>query len=372
MLKTIQTSKLFSLWQDPLSGVESWVLTKRVAPLQQSFYFTNPAFSADGRFLWFYSAFPPAGNANYGRLLAVLDFETDTATYFPETQFLDASPVVDAETAEVYWVSGLEIWKRSPYPAQAAQLVTAFPAELANNRRPYRLATHLTFSADRQKLNIDAQIGNEWFVGAVPLDGGPLEIWQRFEQCYNHGQFSPTDPDLQLIAQDWWFDANSGQKGSAENRLWLIRRGEPAYPLLPGYGSARQTHEWWDKGGQFVWYVDYDLGTERVNILSGERQTVWANGTCHSHCDSRGRYLVGDIGTYTWEQGCRVAFFNIQSGREVNLVSNLPLAPYPRSLYHTDPHPQFCLHDQYICYTTTVFGYVTVALTPVQTLLTLT
>lgn len=36
------------------------------------------------------------------------------------------------------------------------------------------------------------------------------------------------------------------------------------------------------------------------------------------------------------------------------------------SLIH--PHPQFCLNDRYICYTTNVLGRVDVALTPVEAL----
>jgi hypothetical protein len=40
-----RSSPLFQPWTDPSSGVKSFVLSQRVAPLQQSFYFTNPSFS---------------------------------------------------------------------------------------------------------------------------------------------------------------------------------------------------------------------------------------------------------------------------------------------------------------------------------------
>ena len=50
----------FTEWIDPESGVRSYVLTKKLAPLQQSFYFTNSSFSADEQYLWFYAAFPPS------------------------------------------------------------------------------------------------------------------------------------------------------------------------------------------------------------------------------------------------------------------------------------------------------------------------
>ena len=174
-----ETSPLFSTWKDPVSGVESRVLTRRAAPLQQSFYYTNPSFSRDGRFLWIYCAFPTAGNANQGRSLAVADLERNEVRHFPETGFLDASPAVDPATGEAYWCTGLEIWKRGPLAADTPAFVNRFPPALARNRRPWRLATHLTFSSDKRALNIDAEIGRQWFVGHAPHDRSDMLVWQE-------------------------------------------------------------------------------------------------------------------------------------------------------------------------------------------------
>jgi hypothetical protein len=244
-------------------------------------------------------------------------------------------------------------------------LINQFSTELAKDRRPHRIATHLTFSADRTALNVDIQIGNKWYVGDAPLNGSPMRIWQCFDRCYNHGQFSPTDPDLQLIAQDWWIDPATGHHGTIENRLWLIRRGESAKPIFTP-GSPQHAHEWWDSNGRQVWYVDYESGTWRVDIATHQPILIWPNGTCHSHANTDGTLLVGDIGTYSWEHGCRVAAFNPQNGREVNIVSNMPLPQLCRGKYHIDPHPQFCCNDSYVCYTTTVGGCVTVAMVRVD------
>src|SRR4051812_37967167 len=110
----LERSELFERWRDPHSGVVSFLLTHRVAPIQQTFYFVNSGFSNDGRYLWFYCAFPPGGDAYYGRQLAVIDFVEQSVRQFPETQFMDASPFVDGATGEAYWTTGLEIWKRGP------------------------------------------------------------------------------------------------------------------------------------------------------------------------------------------------------------------------------------------------------------------
>src|SRR6187402_2987367 len=105
----------FTPCTDPKSGITSFVLRLRVAPLQQSFYYTNPSFSRDGRFYWFYCSFPPSGNAACGRSLAVMDFQSGQLRHFPETQFAEASPMVDPKNGDVYWSNESGIWKRSPF-----------------------------------------------------------------------------------------------------------------------------------------------------------------------------------------------------------------------------------------------------------------
>jgi hypothetical protein len=360
---------LFEPWRDPASGITSHLL-RNVVPLQQSFYFTNPSATPDGRYVWFYGAFPPSGDHNHGRILGVADLLCAEIRWFPETQFLDASPFVDPVTAQVYWAAGPEIWRRGPKPADHAVLVNRLPDDWLQGRRPHRLATHLTLRADRAAFAIDPQIGRDWYLGEAPLDGTPLRPWQHFSRCYNHAQFSPVDPDAILIAQDWWRDAATGEHGPIDDRLWLVRRGEAPRPLRPDAPSGNRAHEWWDASGQWVWYVDYQHGTERVEIATGRAETVWPAGTCHSHCDRAGRLLAGDIGTYQWaETGCRVAFFHAGMGREINIANSLPLPAINPGRYHVHPHPQFCAGDRWICYTTTVLGRTTLAIVEVDELL---
>ena len=380
---TIEGSGLFRSWTDRISGVQSWILSRRVAPMQMSFYFTNPSFTSDERYYWFYCCFPPGGRNGNGWQLGVVDFCEGSVHLYPETMFLDASPYVDAITGEAYWTTGLEVWKRGPRPDDAASLVGSFPTALANNRRPRRIATHLTRSADGKSFGIDAEFSPQWFVGDLLLSGAEARIWNTFDRCYNHAQFSPTDPDLLLIAQDGWHDAATGAKGDCEDRLWLLRRGEEARPIFPDSPSNMRGHEWWDADGEHVWYIDYRKGTEKVNILTGKFLNVWPAGHTHSHSDRSGRFLVGDINT--GPDQWRLAFYNIETGVELPIVSSYPVYPsrapgtalsartlgYDRTQYHVHPHPQFCCNDRYIAYTTNVFGNIDVALVSVEQLIAL-
>jgi hypothetical protein len=367
-MKNSETSALFTPWTDPVSGVTSQILTPRVAPVQQSFYFTSPSMTEDGRWLWFYTAHPPAGSADAGRALAVADLERGTVRTFPETAFRDASPMVDPVTGEVYWCSNYAVYRRGPREKDRVEKVNELPEELHRNRMGKRLATHLTFSADRRELFVDAHLGREWILGSLPLDGGAFGVWKRLDRCHNHAQFSPADPDCALVARDWWLDVATGERHEYDNRMWLLRRDGSMRPLMEG--ASRIAHEWWDAGGRHVWFVDYDRGTGRIDIESLETEWIWPGGTVHSHASRCGRWLVGDVGTYSWQStGCRVLFLNRETGRETAIVSDMPLPPLSRGSYHLDPHPQFVAGDEWIVYTTMVRGTVDVARTRVADLL---
>lgn len=362
-------SPLFQKWTDPVSGVTSYLLEPSAAPFQQSFYYVNPSLTDDGRYYWFYCAFPPAGNSNYGRSLAVADFRSGCIHHFPETQFLDASPMVDFKTGEVYWCNHLEIWKRSPQPDATPILVNRFPADVARNRHVACLATHLTLSSDRRALTIDAQIGREWYIGHAPLNGDPVVIWKKFDRMFHHTQFSPVDPDLQLIAQDYSTDPGTGELHGVDQRLWLLRRGGEPELLYPGGGSNMQGHEWWSADGQRVWYIHYHHGVEYLDIHERKPVCIWPSKTVsHGHVDAAERYAVADYLPPEKPSERRVAFLNRETGREIDIVSHLPEIPQGQAKYHVHAHPQFCGRDRFICYTTLVRNRVDVAFTPVEAL----
>ena len=93
-------SNLFTPITHAESGVTIHVLTRKVAPVQQGFYFVNDSMSADGRYLWFYCAFPPALH----RTLAVIDFADQAVRHFPETNA--AGAYVDPGSGDVFWSEG--------------------------------------------------------------------------------------------------------------------------------------------------------------------------------------------------------------------------------------------------------------------------
>jgi len=367
-MKTPHTSRLFARWTNPGSGAQSLILTERLAPVQKTFYFTNRSFTDDGRFLWVMCMFPPDGGKYAAPVLGVVDFERDEMRVYHETQFSAASPMVDPRTGDIYWINELDLFKRGPQANDKPVRLNSFPADLAKGRRPERIATHLTLSADGKAVNIDARFGNETFIGDMPLDGSPVRVWQKLTGFYDHGQFSPTDPDVQMFAHEFWQDhiAEPFDGVRPYHRLWLIRRGQPAQPILR-QPVSHSGHEWWDPDGQHIWYVHYGVGIKKVHLQTRAEQNLWPGHLAHTYSDHTGRYLVADMMRDVAVCDCHVAFRDTRTGRETQIVNHPPLAAGLTQCTH--PHPQFCCNDRYICHTTTVHNRVDVALVPTQELI---
>lgn len=377
-LERLRTSGFFAPWRDPVSGIESWILTRKLAPVQQSFYFTHDCLSPDGRWLYTTCAFPPASSGADGRCLAIYDLEARQCRLLPETAFSHQNTLMDPVTDSLLWMSGATVYRRRHGLDSRPEPVATVGRDFLRERHFERLATHMTFNADRTALCLDARCVNRSILGALPLDGRPAERW--FEQegvNANHGQFHPADPDLLMFAQDHWHDAITGAWHPIATRIWLVRRpGTPRrydfeptpgtpFPLVRDTPADVRCHEWWSAGGDSVWVVDYKSGTQRIALADRSVTRVWPGGTCHSHASADGRRLVGDRHVYDWDRTpCSVALYDTATDRETALVTALPLPPGGMALrrqYHTDPHPRFCAGDRLIVYTTTAAGDVTVA-----------
>lgn len=365
----LANSDLFTPWSDPNTDVTIYLLTHKVAPVQQGFYFVNDSMSRDGRYLWFYCAFPPSGSAAQGRTLGVVDFYKQEVRCFPETQFSSVSPFVDVDSAQVYWCMADTIWRRGPALNDEIERINSLPKDLVRNRAVRRLATHLTRSSDGKEFFVDAEIGLQRVFGVLPIDGSEFQMWQRFDRNYNHAQFSPVDPDLVLFAQENHSDPITGLRFRIEDRLWLIRRGELARPVFPS--PIRVTHEWWDPDGRHVWCIKDKEGVWRVAIDSCEVEEIkWSGGTWHSHSSEDGAYLVGDANVKFY-RGCpsTVNFLNRETQRELHILSNPEMFGYTGANYHIDPHPRFCCSEKFVVFTTTVRGEVDLAIVPTRDLI---
>lgn len=353
----------FERWTDPQSGVESFILTTDLAPIQQSFYFTNPSMSADERWLWIYCSHAP----NPQRTLAVvsLDPARPLVRHFPGAGFTAASPMVATSEVEpgCYFCCGASVWFQ-PVEGEARVICTLSPDYMAG--RPLkRLATHLTTSADGRSFLLDGEVGNHWFVGVGDRETGAVRVIKEFAINHNHAQFSPIDPEQFLIAHDHTVDATTGRNLHFDTRIWLMNTRDTVYEPLTPHRYCKPydgiSHEWWSRDGK-ICYVDYQAGVYELDVESRQHTHVWKRPLCHAHCDSTRRFWCADESPYRWPaETCQVLSYDRVTGQTCQIVSAMPAPAGGRNAYHIDPHPQFSPSDRWIIYTTTVRGRPEVA-----------
>ena len=368
MLELLARHPFFEPWTDPISGVRSYILTERVAPVQQSFYYTNSSLSADEKWLWIRVAFPPAP----GKMLAVvsMDPRQPFIRHFPHAVF-DAEAMVAEEGDGCYLCMRESVW-RLGIDGSIKPIVT-LGSDYIQNRRLYRLATHLTKSADGRWFLLDGEIGNHWFVGLGDAETGAVRIIKEFIHHHNHAQFSPVHPNLMTIAMDHFHDKITGRRYHYDHRVWLLDTADTRFECLtPDVYCKHLTgvcHEWWSKDGR-VCYVDYERGVYELDLETRQHTHVWKEPLCHAHCDPTRRYWCADESPYKWTKTpCKVKFFDRQTNKVTDIASALPQPTVQRSWYHIDPHPQFSPKGTSVVYTTTVRGSVDVAITPIEQML---
>lgn len=361
------------------NGVNYWVLSTRVAPIQQGFYFVNNSLSADGRYLWFYCAFPPME----GHSVGVVDFLADEVRHFPETGAADATWMVDELTGNIYWGCPQGIFMRTPNPDEKPIRIGYMPAK-AMKAGIVGAGTHIQFTPDRKEIIIDIQTRMGSIIGSMDVKDGSFTEWYATEPGipYNHAQICPTNGDLMMCAHEGHFDPNVGRHVSPEMtpegiypRLQLIGRDGSREMRKPLNNYA--THEWWAADGKSIYYCSKNhIAQDRLG--DNEPESVCyipiegGNGTWHAHCTVDEKYFVVDgshpYGDLTWWRGCPsiVRFYNRETKKLVDVVTYNPVVegwtPEHASTYHIDPHPRFIHNDEWMVFTTTVSGKVDVGI----------
>jgi hypothetical protein len=357
----------FKVFTDPQSGATSYLLKEVVAPVQQSFYYTQPSLTADERWLWLMAAWPPAP----ARTLALVSLDPDNPVvrHFPQAQFPTALPLV-APDGGVWFGVGASIHKMD-MEGRTACLFT-LPEAFIAGRRLDRLATHLSLSADGRYFLLDGSFGTHWFVGTAELASGEFRLIREFDTHHNHALFSPVDPELFSIARDQFTDPSTGKFVHHTERTFLMNVANsryscinPQFPCSPFHGAC---HEWWSKDGRLC-FIDYDTGAYEYDPATGETVHIWNEPLCHAHCSGDRRFWCADESPYKWrEQPCKVLLYDRATGRRTEIQSAMPMpgGDYWATCktYHLDPHPQISPKGTCVVYTATNGGHATMALAP--------
>ena len=361
----------FEEYTDPKSGVKSYILKQRVAQLQQNFYFTEVGMTEDNQYMWFKCLNWPARYAYLG--VMSMNEEEPFIRGFPGAGLQGGCPTVIPGTHDALFSVGPELY-RINIEGNITKLWEIDP-EFIGFRNFQRLSTHLSLNQTGELILLDMRIADKSYVAVADFKTGEMKLIHKFNRHYNHAHFSPTDPELFLIDQDWERDSQTGERFDVDQRMWLMDIGGTRMEVVEPQNWFRHgsliCHDFWSRDGYLCW-PDLIDSVYEYNVYTKKRTLVWSREICHCHTLDR-KLWVGDASPYRWsaETPCRTIFFDRESGKEIDIFSGLPLPKYRTGgEYHLDPHPQFTLDGQYILSMTTVNnGEIDLAITPVAPLL---
>ena len=382
------TSRHFTRYTDPQSGITMAILSTHVARVQKGVYFVNPCTSKDGRYLWFSCAFHPGGGC-----LAVIDFLTDEIHSFLDTSG-SSGHLVEPETGNIYFSCAQGIFCRSPHPDDKPVLVARLP-EICREHGCSGGTSHLTFTPDRKELVVDYQTSNGNYLGSIDVVTGEFTQWYHTEpgRWYNHAQCCPTDGNLMMCAHEMWNGLTLRNEAVYEDGIYpriqfITREGKRWIIRLAGNEGG---HEFWAPDGKSVYYVNNDFEKKGYGVVArgpidGSEPEIICKitipGSCnhvwHTQCTQNEKYFLVDgsvpsMGLPVW-RGCSSAvhFFNKETQKLIRIVTNPVVegwTPENSCPYHIDPHPRFEMNDTWGTFTTTVLGRVDVAVVDVAQLI---
>jgi Tol biopolymer transport system component len=332
-------------------------------------YFThNGGITTDGEYMWIRCAEWPSRAIRYGvvslnpddpffRVFNNVTFDTTLLNPIPGTH-----KAIFGVANKVYEVD---------VEGNTREILTV-DEEFIHGRKIEWLSTHLSLNSDSELIVLDMYIGGKSYVAIGNYKTGELKHIYKTERHLNHAQFSPTDPKLFIVDQDWVKDWHSGERFDVDQRIWLMDVDETRLePIDPGnwfrHNNSIYCHDFWSADGWICWpdLLEY---VYEYNVYTKEKNMVWKRSVCHAHTLDR-RLWVGDATPYGWNP-CDVVFFDRDSGKEINIFTSLPLPKYDKSVYHLDPHPAFSPDGNFIVSMTTVkYGEIDIAITPVASLL---
>lgn len=400
-MKTPETSRLFVRWQDPESGVTSYLLKPGLAGWnQQGVYFTTKSMTDDGRFLVFDISederVKPVGfHIDLAKRKALVDFLKD------EVVLLDGVdggiPFLDVRSDILYYA------RRDPRTGEPLPFI--FRRELLKDpckeilccRIPDEVRgggkevsdwfTHLTLSADRRYAFLESKIdvkrqrgdvidplkpGGIYTQGLLELATGRYVKWGNADFYCNHGQINPMDATMAMCA--WDGCANKVRPGDVYPRLWLFRADGSKRMVPPACGNYA-THERWTEDGRGFTYCAY--GTVYHDLATDRQEVVCPLFAAHAVMDAANRYVLYDAPWDGWWRGhpWRVQFWNRATGRKVDIYSHSPAfcPEFPSSKtsrLHPDAHAAFACNDRYsVCTFTGEDRRLNLMVTPVAQLI---
>jgi len=105
----LENHPYFTKFTDPQSGVESYLLTEKIAGMYQHFYFSESSVTKDGKYLWICCTYPPSWFVTLA--VVSLDPENPFIRHFPHAGVYGELPCITPEQDGVYYPNNDSIYK---------------------------------------------------------------------------------------------------------------------------------------------------------------------------------------------------------------------------------------------------------------------
>ena len=173
----------FEKYTDPVSGVESFILTKKVGGLQRHFYFAQRSVTDDGKYLWVMCANPPARYFTFA--VVSLDPDDPFIRHFPHASPDSGLPCISPDGKGVYYCMGNALY--SVDVQGEVKKILELPWEYIKGRRLEQMCTHVSVSCDGKY--------------AYPEF---LQMWNGFINQYEIEEVAKTKVEIQVAQIKGW------------------------------------------------------------------------------------------------------------------------------------------------------------------------
>ena len=170
----LENHPYFEKYTDPKSGVESFILRKKIAPMQQHLYFAQPSITTDGKYLWVRCSYPPAQVQTMAAIS--LDPENPSFTHYPQAALLHNGdyPAITPEQDGLYIPHDSTVYKLT-LDGKMTPIIT-LSWDLQKNRPCEMLMTHASVSCDNKYIGLDMRLSDKWYICIGDLKTGEVKV----------------------------------------------------------------------------------------------------------------------------------------------------------------------------------------------------
>ena len=278
------------------------------------------------------------------------------------------SAVMDEKRQLFFFIRGASIYSVD-LQAKNERCWMTLPESITKYGPLLSFGCHLSLSADGCRLGLDGRFGTFTFVGFYDLEVNKFEVLLSAQDMfYNHTLYSPTDPHQLYFCHEWWRHPVTDAYNAIDHRIWVVRTDDnmPARPLLDENVWGQPTHEWWAPSGDALYSIIHDKAVVRIDLETGDAQSIWNGPHCHTHCDKQERYFVADQNTY---MGIPIDIYLYDRLTQCQWPLRIGQPQGPKALnryYHLDPHPQISPQNTMVCYYSNLRGMADICLCPVN------